>query len=75
MSSAGSQIMPESLAAPTSIARPLQGGEPARLGHRAALAIFVAALYYAAAELGLALRFPGLAVSAIWPPSPARRDC
>ncbi len=69
MSSIGRQIMPESLAAPTSIARPLQGGEPARLGHPLALAVFAAALYYAAAELGLALRFPGLAVSAIWPPN------
>lgn len=69
MNGAGGQSMSEQLAAPLPADRPVAAGEPLRVARLVVLAFFWAALYYAAAELGLALRFPGLAVSALWPPN------
>ena len=61
--------MPEQLAASVPSAPPLPTAAPLRIGPSTALALLCGLLYYGAAELGLALRFPGLAASALWPPN------
>ncbi len=61
--------MPEPLAASVPSASPVPAALSLRIGSSTALAIVCGLVYYAAAELGLALRFPGLAVSALWPPN------
>ncbi|HKC46065.1 MAG TPA: MASE1 domain-containing protein, partial [Gemmatimonadales bacterium] len=67
MSSIGGRSISGPPAAPTSGAGALRAPEVASFNRVVTLAITCAALYYAAAELGLALRFPGQTVSAIWP--------
>jgi len=67
MSSISGRSISSPLPAPTSGAGALQAPDVARFNRAVVLAITWAVLYYAAAELGLALRFPGQTVSAIWP--------
>src|SRR5262245_33118231 len=69
MSSIGGRSISGLLAAPTSRAAALHAPDVARFNRAVALAIACAALYYATAELSLALRFPGTTVSAIWLPN------
>ena len=69
MNGTGGQSLAEQLAAPLPDDRPVAADGRADVRRLAVLAFLWAALYYAAAELGLALRFPGLAVSALWPPN------
>jgi PAS domain S-box-containing protein len=55
----------------TQIAADAQSSPPAQLRVASTLAMAIAfgALYYTAAKLGLALRFPGAALAALWPPN------